>query len=264
MTVFTSKSLSMLKSILIVPVCLLYLSNPLYAQTQKPQTSKPTSTTSTTSTTKTTKKLVSKVDSVSYAIGVNVGLNMRNQEVKIDADVLAMGVADAMSADLDKPFRLTEEQLNNVFNRLQQEVMARQQERMDKVKKENLDAANAFLEKNKADSNVVTTASGLQYRIIEEGAGKTPTSQSTVVVHYRGKLLDGKVFDSSFERGEPARFKLEGLIQGWIEGIQLMKVGATYEFFIPANLGYGEEGNPSIPPNSLLIFEVKLIEVVEE
>jgi FKBP-type peptidyl-prolyl cis-trans isomerase len=234
------------------------------AQNTKTQPSKPASSSSIPTKPKSTSKLTTKVDSVSYSIGVNVGLNMRNQEVGINPEVLAMGVADAMATDINTTLKLTEEQLNAIFNRLQQEVMARQQERMETLKNENLAAANAFLEKNKADSSVVTTASGLQYRIMEAGSGKKPSPQSTVVVHYRGKLLDGKVFDSSFERGEPARFKLEGLIQGWIEGIPLMNEGSTYEFYIPANLGYGEEGNPSIPPNSLLIFEVKLIEVVEE
>lgn len=254
----------MFKTYLYLSVCLLFLSTPVLAQTTKPQTSKPTATSNAASKPKTAAKLITKVDSVSYSIGVNVGINMRNQEVNINPEMLAMGVADAMALNINTTLKMTEQQLNDIFNRLQQEVMERQKVRMDKVKKENLEAANTFLENNKENSSVITTASGLQYRIIEEGVGKKPTSASTVVVHYRGKLLNGKVFDDSFERGEPTKFKLEGLIQGWIEGIPLMSEGSTYEFYIPASLGYGEEGNSSIPPNSLLIFEVKLIEVIEE
>ena len=106
-----------------------------------------------------------------------------------------------------------------------------------------------------------TTPSGLQYSVKTEGTGKQPTAKSTVTVHYEGRLLDGTVFDSSIKRGEPATFKLDGVIKGWTEGLQLMKEGGEYTLYIPAELAYGDKGNPSIPPNSVLVFDVKLIKV---
>ena len=119
-----------------------------------------------------------------------------------------------------------------------------------------------FLAENSKKEGVVTTPSGLQYRVITEGTGKQPSANSTVTVHYRGKLLDGTEFDSSYKRGEPATFPLSGVIAGWTEALQLMKVGSKYELFVPANLAYGERGSRgAIPPNATLIFEVELLAV---
>ena len=126
-----------------------------------------------------------------------------------------------------------------------------------------LEKGEAFLKENAKKEGVKTTASGLQYTVIKEGAGKSPKATDTVKVNYEGKLIDGKVFDSSYKRGEPIEFPLNGVIKGWTEGVQLMKEGATYEFVIPYKLAYGERGTPGgpIPPNATLIFKVELIQV---
>jgi FKBP-type peptidyl-prolyl cis-trans isomerase len=127
-----------------------------------------------------------------------------------------------------------------------------------KSKKEGED----FLAANKSKEGVKTTASGLQYKVLKEGKGPKPKSTDTVKVHYRGTLLDGTEFDSSYKRGEPVEFPLDQVIKGWTEGLQLMPAGSKYQFWIPANLAYGEPGNRGIPPNSTLIFEVELLEIV--
>ena len=126
-----------------------------------------------------------------------------------------------------------------------------------------LEKGEAFLKENAKKEGVKTTASGLQYKVIKEGEGKSPKATDTVKVNYEGKLIDGKIFDSSYKRGEPIEFPLNGVIPGWTEGVQLMKEGATYEFVIPSKLAYGERGAPggTIPPNATLIFKVELIQV---
>lgn len=129
----------------------------------------------------------------------------------------------------------------------------------------NLNKANQFLEENKNNDNVIVTPSGLQYQIIEYGEkGKNPTENDKVKVHYIGTFIDDTKFDSSYERGEPATFHVNGVIPGLVEGLKLMSIGSKYKFYIPPNLAYGEEGNSTIPPNSLLIFEVELLEIIED
>src|SRR5438477_12695973 len=135
--------------------------------------------------------------------------------------------------------------------------MEKMKEAMDLNKK----AGTEFLEANKAKEGVVTLPSGLQYKILTEGTGPKPTAADTVSCNYRGTLLDGTEFDSSYKRGQPASFPVAGVIKGWTEALQLMKVGAKYQLFVPANLAYGEQGRPGIPPNSPLIFEVELMDV---
>jgi FKBP-type peptidyl-prolyl cis-trans isomerase len=148
--------------------------------------------------------------------------------------------------------------------RIQNQIMYRQQEKMLELQNENLAKANAFLEENGKKDGVMTTASGLQYRIVKEGDGPMPTATSSVTVHYTGSLMDGTEFDSSRRRGQPATFSVTGVIEGWTEGLQLMKVGSVFEFYIPPSLGYGQNGNQRIPPNALLIFEVELLEVTSD
>jgi len=199
-------------------------------------------------------------DSTSYAIGVNIGTNFKSQDLKINISGLLAGIMDAMSTN-SSAVKLTDDQMEQLFARLQEAMSEKQSKQNEIQSRENMAKAQAFLAENARKSGVITTESGLQYRVIRRGTGVTPTESSQVVVHYRGKLLDGTVFDSSYDRNEPATFQVDQVIQGWIEGLQLMSAGAVYELFIPANLAYGEQGNPVIPPGSLLIFEVELIEV---
>jgi FKBP-type peptidyl-prolyl cis-trans isomerase FklB len=208
-------------------------------------------------------KLESDADSISYALGVNVGQGLLSQFIEIpDIRAFATGLQDAlMAAENNGSLKMTEQALQEVLTRIQNQMMYRQQERLNQLQEENLALANAFLEDNKTKEGVVTTESGLQYKIIKQGEGETPTTASTVTVHYIGTLLDGSEFDSSRRRGQPASFPVTGVIDGWTEGLQLMKPGAIFEFYIPPHLAYGEQGNQRIAPNSLLVFEVELIEV---
>jgi FKBP-type peptidyl-prolyl cis-trans isomerase FklB len=167
-----------------------------------------------------------------------------------------------------KDAKFTEEEMNNKLNTYFQEKQALMQEKVQAKRKEeaaqNLALGQKFLAENAKKEGIKTTASGLQYQIIKEGEGERPTLKSRVVTHYTGTLMDGKVFDSSIERGQPATFPLNAVIKGWQEGIPLMKKGSRYRLFVPAVLGYGENSPTSIPPNSVLIFDVELIDVMEE
>jgi len=146
----------------------------------------------------------------------------------------------------------------------QQRMIARQQEMLRKEAETNLAAGNAFLEENKGKPGVVVLPSGLQYKVLEEGTGRTPTATDRVKVHYQGTFVNGEEFDSSYRRNQPAEFQVNRVIAGWTEALQLMKEGAKWQLFIPADLAYGERGRPpSMPPNSTLIFEVELIEVLQ-
>jgi FKBP-type peptidyl-prolyl cis-trans isomerase len=201
-----------------------------------------------------------KADSTSYAIGVNIGSSFKDQELDVDMGAFLSGLSDAMSED-SSAIKLTEEQLQTVFAALQQEMYEKQMAKMEEMSRTNLSDGDNFFKENATKEGVMTTQSGLQYKVITEGSGAKPSAESEVVVHYRGRLLDGTVFDSSFERGEPATFQVGQVIDGWIEGLQLMSAGSKYEFYIPSNLAYGEQGNQVIPPNAALIFEVELIEI---
>ena len=196
-------------------------------------------------------------DSTSYALGADLGSNLKQQGVEIDYDVFMAGITDAMlDGDLVK---LDQKQRRSVMASLQQSIR-------DKAKEEgetNLLKADEFLDKNKADnSDVKETPTGLQYRVLREGDGDSPVAEDRVKVHYAGKLIDGTEFDSSYERGDPTEFGLNQVIKGWTEGLQLMKVGAKYEFFIHPNIAYGARPRPTIPANSVLIFEVELLDIV--
>ncbi|MDO5650637.1 MAG: FKBP-type peptidyl-prolyl cis-trans isomerase [Moraxella sp.] len=196
------------------------------------------------------------VQKVGYAIGFDMGSNIKEMADDMDLDAFQQGLKDAYAG---KDSVLTDEQTEAVIMAYQ---TRKQGEMVEKQKQEavtNKAAGDAFLAENGKKDGVITTASGLQYKVITEGSGENPKATDTVTVHYEGKLVDGKVFDSSYERGEPAQFPLNAVIPGWTEGLQLMKPGAKYEFYVPADLAYGETGNPSIPPNSTLIFTVELL-----
>lgn len=191
----------------------------------------------------------------SYIMGFQVTEQMKSLGLTLDQKAFVSGQNDSKAG---AEMGLSEDemmQLQMDLQKLSQEVQA-------EAGKENGAKAEAFLAENKTKDGVITTDSGLQYMVITEGEGESPKADSNVVVHYRGTLLDGSEFDSSYERGEPAEFNAGQVIPGWTEGLQLMKPGAKYKFFIPPALGYGERGSmPVIPANSLLIFEVELIEV---
>tara|TARA_B100000902_G_scaffold326932_1_gene322227 strand:+ start:888 stop:1583 length:696 start_codon:yes stop_codon:yes gene_type:complete len=196
-------------------------------------------------------------DSTSYALGADLGSNLKQQAVEIDYDVFMAGMTDAM---LDGELvKLDQKQRRSVMATLQQRIR-------DKAKNEgetNLKKADEFLAKNKKEnSDIKETPTGLQYRVLREGNGDSPVAEDRVKVHYAGKLIDGTQFDSSYERGDPTEFGLNQVIKGWTEGLQLMKVGAKYEFFIHPKIAYGSRPRPTIPANSVLIFEVELLDIV--
>ncbi len=197
---------------------------------------------------------------VSYMIGVDMAKSLEPIKDTLDVDVLA----DAMRAHFaGEPSKLTDEQAQAIQQAFTAKLQAKQAaERAAQAEKGKTEGA-AFLAANKDKPGVSTTASGLQYRVERAGSGPKPAGTDTVRVHYKGTLLDGTTFDSSYDRGEPAEFGLNQVIPGWSEGVQLMPVGSKYTFWIPSELGYGEDGGGPIPANAMLTFEVELIEIVK-
>ena len=198
--------------------------------------------------------LSSQIDSVSYAIGYQNGMLLDNEGLNdIDMENYLAGFNKALNSEEGV---MSREELFAVINTYVQELSERRGS-------ENVEKGTAFLEENKEKEGVMVTESGLQYKVIEEGDGESPTAENIVRVHYEGKLIDGEVFDSSYDRGQPAEFPLSRVIPGWTEGVQLMKEGATYEFYIPSELAYGAQGPQGSPigPNETLIFKVELLEV---
>jgi len=193
----------------------------------------------------------------SYVVGLDISTTLKRQDLDLDAKALAAGIADGLAG---KP-ALTEEEQKAVIMDLRKSVMAKMEAKQQAIADKNLKDGEAFLAANAKKDGVKTTASGLQYKVLKSGSGPSPKSTDTVKVQYEGKLIDGTVFDSSIERGEPAVFPLDHVIPGWTEALQLMKVGSKYQLFIPAKLAYGEHGPGPIGPNSTLIFEVELLSI---
>jgi len=193
-------------------------------------------------------------DKVSYSIGMQIGFNLGRQKVDINPDILAAGIKDSLAG---KPL-MTPDQVKEVMAQFEKDMEQKQKELAEKNKTE----GTKFLEENKKKAGVKTTSSGLEYKVEKEGTGPQPKPTDMVTVNYRGTLIDGTEFDSSYKRGQPATFPVNGVIKGWTEALQLMKKGAKYKLFIPSNLAYGERAmGPEIGPNSTLIFDVELMDV---
>lgn len=199
-------------------------------------------------------------DSVSYSIGTDIGKNFKQQDIDVNLEALYKGLSDAFA---EKELEISDVQSAQLLNRFQQEMKTKMEAKNTAAATENQAKGEAFLAENKTKEGVKETASGLQYKVIEQGSGPMPKETDKVKVHYKGTLLDGTEFDSSFKRGEPAQFPLNGVIKGWTEGLQLMPVGSKYEFYIPSELAYGARGPQTIGPNQTLIFEVELLEIVK-
>lgn len=199
------------------------------------------------------------MDQVSYSIGYFMASGNKEDVPDLSLQAFNKGFEDGYGGD-EKKRALTEEQMQKVLEAYQKKRQEQMVKEIEQKAKDNKAAGEKWLAENKAKEGVQTTASGLQYKVITEGTGKTPKATDTVTVHYEGKTIDGKVFDSSYERGMPAQFPLNGMIKGWTEGLQLMKEGSKYELYIPSELAYGEAGNPAIEPNSVLIFTVELLD----
>lgn len=206
-------------------------------------------------------------DSLSYAIGNDIAKSFERSKIdSINVDILAKAMKDRMAKDTTTG--LDSATIADVMTQFQMKMRAKQEAEMLAKNKEkfktNLEEGEKFLAENKTKDGVVTTESGLQYKVLKEGKGVTPTNGDKVKVHYEGKLLDGTVFDSSYERKEPAEFGVTQVIPGWTEVLQLMKEGSVYEVYIPYNLAYGERGSGSIKPFSMLTFKVELIKVLDK
>ena len=199
-------------------------------------------------------------DKVSYAVGLNLGRGIHKEAVDVDPEILARGLRDGLS---DTKPQMTDEEVQATLTELQKQVTAHQQEVRQQAIEKNKKAGEVFLAANKDKPGVVTLPSGLQYKIIEPGTGPKPTASDSVVCNYRGTLIDGTEFDSSYKRGQAATFPVGQVIKGWTEALQLMPVGSKWQLFIPPDLAYGERGTNGGPigPNETLVFEVQLVSI---
>jgi FKBP-type peptidyl-prolyl cis-trans isomerase FklB len=207
-------------------------------------------------------ELKTQKDKVSYVIGLDMGNSLKKNMVDIDTEILIRGLKDALSGA--NPL-MTEQEMKETITALQKDLQAKQQEQGKALAEKNKKEGEAFLAENKKKGGVITMPSGLQYKILTDGKGKSPKATDTVTVNYKGTLIDGVEFDSSYKRGQPATFTVNGVIPGWIEALQLMKEGSKWQLFIPSNLAYGERGaGGTIGPNAVLIFEVELLSIKKQ
>lgn len=195
----------------------------------------------------------------SYSIGADIGGNFKRQELDIDTKAMAAGMADALAGKT----ALTEAEMKETLNNFRKELMAKMEVKQKTDGAKNVKEGELFLAANAKKEGVKVLPSGLQYKVLKSGTGKSPKATETVKVHYHGTLIDGTVFDSSVDRGEPATFPVNGVIPGWVEALQLMKEGDKWQLTIPSKLAYADHGAPGgkIGPNSVLIFEVELLSI---
>lgn len=200
-------------------------------------------------------------DKLSYSVGTDIGKSLEQLKDEVDVNSVILGLQDSIAG---KDLLLTPEQMQEVQQQFVMQMQAKQQEKLLEMQQKNREAGNVFLADNKKKEGVVVTKSGLQYQILEEGDGAIPTADDVVSVHYTGTLIDGTKFDSSVDRGQAADLPLNGIIPGWTEALQLMKVGTKARLVIPSDLAYGENGAPPvIEPNSVLVFNVELLGIKE-
>jgi FKBP-type peptidyl-prolyl cis-trans isomerase FklB len=198
-------------------------------------------------------------EKISYTFGINVGKNIKMQEIDLDLNILIAGIKDAINDSIPV---MTETEMNEALNALQYEMRTKAEIKQKTIGEKNKKEGEAFLAENKKKKDIVTLPSGLQYRIIKKGNGPKPKADQTVKCNYKGTLIDGTEFDSSFKRGTPAEFPVGQVIKGWTEALQLMPTGSTWQLFIPSDLAYGEHGaGKTIGPNATLIFEVELLSI---
>jgi FKBP-type peptidyl-prolyl cis-trans isomerase FklB len=210
--------------------------------------------------------LTTRKQKFSYALGMNIGsglgANLKKQSVEVDSNLVSQGLKDAMTGGKT---RLTQEEAQAVLNEVQTEVKKQQQEKTQQAAAANKTEGEAFLAANKSKDGVVTLPSGLQYKILTAGTGPKPTASDSVKCNYRGTLINGTEFDSSYKRGQPATFAVGQVIKAWTEALQLMPVGSKWQLFVPSSLAYGERGaGAEIGPNATLIFEVELLSIEEK
>ncbi len=204
-------------------------------------------------------KLDTPKNRISYTIGVNIGKDFKGQEIEVDTDVLMLGLRDSLEG---KELKLTDEEMVTEIQAFQQKMQAKMVAERQEIAAKNQAEGEAFLAENANKEGVVVTESGLQYKVLEAGDGESPGPADVATVNYKGTLIDGTQFDSSYDRGQPATFPVGGVIPGWTEALQLMKPGAKWQLFIPSALAYGERGaGQEIGPNATLLFDVELISV---
>ena len=203
--------------------------------------------------------LDTKDQKTSYALGLDIGSSFSKLPIDVQLECFFAGVSDVFEG---KPIQLEQGEFETVMREFQKNLKAEGEKKQQEAGTSNSSEGSAFLAENGSKDDVTTTATGLQYTVITEGEGSAPTAEDTVQVHYTGMLLDETVFDSSVKRGTPATFPLNRVIAGWTEGVQLMKVGSKYRFFVPPELAYGEQGaGQAIGPNATLIFDVELLSI---
>ncbi len=205
-------------------------------------------------------EMKTQVDSISYSLGVSIGKDLKEQSFDINPKIVARAMVDVLT---EQEQSLTDEQIAELMNAMHMRMMDKQKEGMKEMSEKNLAEGKAFLEANKSKQGVVTLPSGLQYKVIKMGTGKKPKSTQTVSVHYKGTLIDGTEFDSSYKRDKPVTFEVTGVIKGFSEALLLMPVGSKWIIYVPSELAYGEQGAGAvIPPNATIIFELELISVL--